>query len=340
MAEVPRTATPLSMPDVARIGARTFASFAGRLPTRGMLAILVGIIGLENAGGRAILQHNWGNISGEGPAGYWTHPKPTPGQPLKFRAYRSQDEGALAWWRLVLRRYRAVLERGDAHDPRGAVHQLYRLGYVVAMSPGEETVYANAVEKLYRAALQTWIPAAHVYPSPAIALAVGLGSAGALLGAAGSNVPRNAALAGLAAGASGGLLGALLTPAAAPSRSPSTAPPPAWPTAEPSVGQEEAGAAPWRIAYTWQRGQHWNHPEAVGQWFRGPDVGPLRGGQGDVLAPLGAYWQGWLRVWTYLPATWFQPGHWALTYDGHVTPGFQGQAQLDGPWKSDRELAA
>lgn len=338
MAELPRTATPLAMPDVARVGARAFGAIAGRLPTRGMLAILVAIIGLENAGGRAILQFNWGNISGEGPAGYWVHPKPTAGQPLKFRAYRSHDEGALAWWRLVLRRYLPVLERGDAFDPRGAVHELYRLGYVVAMSPGEERGYANAVEKLFGAAITTWIPQARVYPSPLVPLAVGLGSAGALLGAGGSNPARDALLAGGAAGALGAGLGWALGKAS--SRSATVAPPAAWPTAEPTTVEEEAGQAPWIVGFTWTRGQRWNHPEAVGQWFRGPDVGPLRGGQGEVRAALGLYWQGYLRVWTWQAPTWFEAGRWLLTYDGAVDPGgYDGRIVFAEHWKSDRELA-
>jgi len=344
MGELPRTATPLAMPDVARVGARTFASIARRLPTRGMLAIQCAIIGLENAGGRAILQFNWGNISGEGPAGYWTHPKPSAGQPVKFRAYRSHDDGALAWWRLMLRRYLPVLERGDAHDPRGAVRELYRLGYVVPVSPGEEQSYAAAVVKLFAAALKRWIPESHAYPTPLVPLALGLGAAGAALGYAGSNPARNAALAGAAAGALGAGLGwwALHTRAPRSSSSSSgSSPPPSWPTAEPTTGaEEEAGASPFLVGYTWQRGQPYNHPEAVGVWFRGRDVGPLRGTETDIRAALGPYWVGYLRVWTWRPGTWLgAAAQWLLTYDGAVSPGSGGRLTLWEHWKTDDELA-
>ena len=176
MEELPREAKPLAMPDVARVGAAAFTELFGRLPRRGVLAICAAIIALENANGRALIQYNWGNLSGSGPAGYWVPSKIQQGQPARFQAFASHEQGARAWWRLMAKRYRSVLLDGDAHNPRGAVRELYRLGYVAPASPGEEVGYTAAVVKLYAQALDQWIPASRVYPSGLVPLSLAASS--------------------------------------------------------------------------------------------------------------------------------------------------------------------
>lgn len=181
MAEVPLTPTPLAMVDVARVGARAFGAIARRLPPRGMLAIQCAIVAIENANGAAIIQYNWGNLAGEGPAGYWTHPKPQEGQPLHFQARTSQDDGAGAWWRLMLGRegYRAVLRAGANCDPARAVRALYAAGYVVPASPGEEQAYTKTVVDRFATAMRKWIPDAGVYSRAPLVIG-GASLAGAL----------------------------------------------------------------------------------------------------------------------------------------------------------------
>lgn len=194
MAELARTATPLAMPDVARVGASTFAELFGRLVPPGMLALCCAIVGIENGRGRAIIQHNWGNLSGDGPAGYWVPPTTPAGQPARFQAFESHEAGARAWWRLVARRYRSVLLAGYDNDPRLAVRELYRLGYVAPSSPGEEGRYSAAVVQMFAEARQSWIPSSRVYPSPALALApavVSLVAGLALVARSWSSSPRS-----------------------------------------------------------------------------------------------------------------------------------------------------
>jgi hypothetical protein len=147
MAELPSTATPLTLPEVAAELARAHLLERGKLPHRNLLALGVGIVALENANGKAILQHNYGNIAWVGQVpNWWTNPKAVAGQPSRFAAYKSHDEGARAWWRLMYRRYRPVLARGLAHDPRGAVKEQYRLGYVKNGQGAYERVVANRFE--------------------------------------------------------------------------------------------------------------------------------------------------------------------------------------------------
>lgn len=178
MSELPRTPTPLTMPEVARELAAAHYSVVNILPHANVLAIACAIIGLENARGKAILNHNYGNISWVGQTtDWWTHPKPQEGQPLRFAAYPSHQDGARAWWKLMRRRYLPVLARGLAADPRGAVRELYRLGYVAPASPGEEDRYAKAVVSMYREAADDWIPASGVYSDPMGPIALGLGLA-------------------------------------------------------------------------------------------------------------------------------------------------------------------
>lgn len=189
MAEVPRTVDRLAMHQVARIGARAFGAVTGRLVPHGMLAIQCAIVGLENANGDAIVCHNWGNLQGNGPAGYWTPPHDLgEGQPTHFQAFVDDDQGARAWWSLMLfwdrRRYVPVLRAGLNNDPREAVHQLYKLGYVLARTANEESAYAGTVVKLFARARAEWIPKARVYPTaPAyVAGASALGALAAKLG--------------------------------------------------------------------------------------------------------------------------------------------------------------
>lgn len=193
--EVPRKSFPLSPPELVRSLARAYRAERGSGVPRNMLAIAAAIIGLENARGKALLWYNYGNIAWVGQGGapdWWVHPKPSEGAPLKFVAWGvdaakgtqvpvelGHEIGARAWWRLMFRRYSPVLARGMAADPKGAVHELYRLGYVQALSPGEEQGYARAVARMFSEALDDWIPRSKVYADPfgPIALVLGLGAA-------------------------------------------------------------------------------------------------------------------------------------------------------------------
>lgn len=190
MAELARKSFPLKPPELARSLALAHRAERGKLPHRNVLAAAAAIIGLENARGAALLWFNYGNIAHVGQTpDWWTHPKPSEGAPVRFAAYGVDSSkgyqaptelghmiGARAWWSLMFRKYPSVLARGLAADPRGAVAELYRRGYVVALSPGESEGYARAVDRMFSEALSEWIPKSGVYSNPlgAVALVVGL----------------------------------------------------------------------------------------------------------------------------------------------------------------------
>lgn len=175
--ELPRTLYPLSMVDVLRQGAAAFYALEQRLPTRDELAILASVIGVENARGRAIVQHNWGNLAHVGTTGDWWAPSTIQaGQPQRFQAFPDHASGALAWWRLVRKpRFRAVLA---ARSAPALVEALYRSGYVAPASEGEQARYTRAAVDLWREAVDRWIPASGLAPRAPWLVAFALGLAG------------------------------------------------------------------------------------------------------------------------------------------------------------------
>lgn len=131
MAVVPFNPTPLEPRQMASVFAESYRRLFGRRLDAAAAPNLLAIIGLENGNGRAIIWHNWGNISGSpasGPA--WAHPKPQPGHPYFFRAFDSHDSGSVAWWQLIGSRFPSVLRAALRNRPELMVRELYRLGYV------------------------------------------------------------------------------------------------------------------------------------------------------------------------------------------------------------------
>lgn len=149
---LPLTATPLSVPDMAEWFVRGHELAIGHKPgSRALLYAALTIIGLENGNGRAIIQHNWGNISAGQywPGNVWAHPDPQPGQPAYFRAFASHDAGCAEWWWLMYSRYPSVLRQAAASRPRKMVRELYAQGYV-AGPDAQRVVYEDTCVKLYR----------------------------------------------------------------------------------------------------------------------------------------------------------------------------------------------
>jgi hypothetical protein len=178
---VPMQPTPLGERAMAIQFVVSYMWVTGKKPgSRALLYNALAIIGVENASGAAIQNHNWGNIMASpytwGGAA-WPHPRPSPGQPSFFRAYPDHDSGAEAWWRLMLRRYRPALERAAADDPVGMVRELYRLGYVVGNQAAYERLAAQLAEGYKRIRLfegAGWLPADWVGAAAAAAGVVGV----------------------------------------------------------------------------------------------------------------------------------------------------------------------
>jgi hypothetical protein len=144
--------TPLAIDDIAGELAVAYANATGRLPSAELLATMTGIVGLETAGGIKIWNWNFGNISASS-GDVWKNPhSPDPRVPQYFAAYPNAATGAGAFVGLLLRAYAPVLLAGEQGDVELAVHELYRMGYVVALSPDEEAAYARGVRSYYRKA--------------------------------------------------------------------------------------------------------------------------------------------------------------------------------------------
>jgi len=135
---VPRTATPLVGLDLARMFENGHELARGRpIGSKQLAENALAIIGVENANGRAIIQHNWGNYSctpttWSGPM--WQTPTPQTGQPLYFRAYQTHEGGCSAWWRLMYRSHWRALEMAAKGRPDLMVDALYQSHYVVGGS--------------------------------------------------------------------------------------------------------------------------------------------------------------------------------------------------------------
>lgn len=183
---VPRDPTPLPERELAVQFVVSYMHVTGKKPgSRTLLYNALAIIGVENGSGSYILNHNWGNImadpaSWRGPA--WPHPQPSEGQPFWFRAYDDHDAGAEAWWRLMLSRYRPVLQRAAAGDTLGMVRQLYALGYVHGNQPAYERLASALVPAYERQRLfqgmgplrSDWVGMGSIAAGVAAAMALGV----------------------------------------------------------------------------------------------------------------------------------------------------------------------
>lgn len=183
---VPMHTTPAPLggpyPSVVTILAATYNVLQGgtddspKYPEPHLLATAAGIIGVENAGGKAIQNGNFGNLTARD-GNVWANPNKSATSsnttPSYFAAYDSLEAGATAWWNLMFRAYRSVLSFGLTGDTAGATRELYRTGYVVAETPGEPAVYAKGVAYWYKVA---W-PDAQKYGAQPTPVQQGIGMA-------------------------------------------------------------------------------------------------------------------------------------------------------------------
>ncbi len=135
MAQVPKTPTPLTPRQMAKVF-REGAKRAGLPDDPVLLSALMGIIGIENANGRSIIQHNWGNImatkgwiaSGKD---FWGRPHSDAGQPQGFRAYPTHNAGVDDFFRIITgKRHKGVLVPAKAGDPRAVGEALFDSNYI------------------------------------------------------------------------------------------------------------------------------------------------------------------------------------------------------------------
>lgn len=139
MQRLPRFATKLTLEEMAKVLVDAFRLEMGRTPTLREAKWLMSIARLENANGRAIIQHNWGNRAHSGSEDYWVPPwadeslpdsKLSPDElatrvrmnagkpvPRRFAAYPDHMTGARKFVRLFKSRTHArILEAAQRDD--------------------------------------------------------------------------------------------------------------------------------------------------------------------------------------------------------------------------------
>lgn len=144
---VPREQTPLNMVEVTAKLAAVFHDLWGVMPSESLLRIAAGIIGIENAGGWAIWNGNFGNVTA--PAGYAGRVWEANG--LYFLDFGTEigslEAGARAWWLLMSARYHDALIGAEQGNVASAVRDMFRMGYVGAGWTGKQlTDYVRGVE--------------------------------------------------------------------------------------------------------------------------------------------------------------------------------------------------
>ncbi len=148
--------TPLGGDEAASALSSAYETVTGRAPTAKQLSLLVAQWSLETGGGRAMMNHNFGGIKGQGPSGLSTSYTTKEGYGAtertiqdKFRAYGSATEGATDYLQTLRARFPHAFEAVRAGDAAGFAHALKREGYYT----GSEADYTRAVASLSSRAL-------------------------------------------------------------------------------------------------------------------------------------------------------------------------------------------
>lgn len=158
MGEVPATATPLGAAEQVPIFLDAWASVFGDQPARSQAEwLLGGLLWNENAKGRAIIQHNWGNLSSTGKSGdFWRppwfdqakidqmegarqrrmqrlHDRMVRGEePSAFRAWPDHATGARVWLSRLRDTFPGILRAAKRNSARALAKAVFRSRYCVS----------------------------------------------------------------------------------------------------------------------------------------------------------------------------------------------------------------
>lgn len=143
MAEVYPTVTPLSLDEAAEILCDVYKERFGSYPPRKLASVLLAIIAVENAGGKSIIQHNWGNLVAFNWRGdFWQ------GRDRPFRAYASHERGASGFLALIFKRYPGIVRGAIAGNVPATARAIVEEGYCPA---------PECSVSVYEKALRSWI---------------------------------------------------------------------------------------------------------------------------------------------------------------------------------------
>lgn len=165
--EVPPTVTPLAASDTAPAFVSAWGDVLGGKPSRREAEWLLALLWNENARGKAIVQHNWGNLSTSGTSGnFWRppwfdaekiaampegskramyerlHERMLQGKaPSAFRAFPSHEVGARAWLSALKRTFPRILRAAKKNSAVAMQDAIFESNYCT--SPGCRTNAAS-----------------------------------------------------------------------------------------------------------------------------------------------------------------------------------------------------
>ncbi len=147
--------TPVTRADLRGAIGRAYEKVTGRPASGTLLDTLTAQASLETASGAQMYNYNFGGIKGASPSGETAVCRTKEvygGREMEvrdgFRAYRSLDEGALDYVRLMRGRFGAAVARAEAGDLDGFAYALKQASYYTA----DEAKYASALRALSGAA--------------------------------------------------------------------------------------------------------------------------------------------------------------------------------------------
>jgi hypothetical protein len=159
--------TPTTPDQIRAAIGRAYTRITGRTAPPGVLDALAAQASLETARGQFMLNFNLGGIKGASPRGETARSKTVEVLGGKkttitdgFRAYRSLDEGAEDYVRLMQRQFTSALREAARGSLDGFAHALKEQGYYTA----SETDYARALHAL--AGDMSAPPAKHPHVAP------------------------------------------------------------------------------------------------------------------------------------------------------------------------------
>jgi hypothetical protein len=137
--EVSPTRTSVTKQELRGAIERALTKTEGHRPSSRLVDVLTAQASLETASGDRMYNFNFGGIKGAGPSGMTAVLKTREVLDGKevvihdgFRAYRSLDEGALDYVKLLERRFGAALEPASRGDVAGFAAALKKSGYYTA----------------------------------------------------------------------------------------------------------------------------------------------------------------------------------------------------------------
>ena len=149
--EVEVQRTSVSRTELRGAIGRAHQKLTGHAPSPALLDVLTAHASLETGSGAQMFNFNFGGIKGASPAGETARMRTREvidGKEIEvrdgFRSYRSLDDGALDYVRLMRDRFGGAVARAESGDIDGFAHALKQARYYTA----DESKYAAALHRL------------------------------------------------------------------------------------------------------------------------------------------------------------------------------------------------